>query len=55
MRTDISQKKVISHEIVHQGISEGKLKIFGMSVAMAKNFEFVQINPLVDNFWSDKI
>ena len=55
MRADISQKNFIWPEIVHQGVSEGKLKIFGSSVARAKNFEFAQRNPLVDNFWSDKI
>ena len=50
MRADISQKNFIWPEIVHQGVSEGKLKIFGMSVERAKNFEFAQRNPLVDIF-----
>ena len=55
MRADISQKNFIWPEIVHQGVSEGKLKIFGTSVARAKNFEFARRNPLINNFWSDKI
>ena len=54
-QANISHKNFIRPKIVDQGVSSGKLKIFGPRYARAKNFEFALRNPLMDNFRSDKI
>ena len=52
---NISSKNIIKLKIFDLGVSSGKLKIFGPHCADPKKIEFAHGNPLVDNFWSDRI
>jgi len=54
MREDISQKNLISPEIVYQEVSEGKVKIFCTSVSEGKVKIFGTGSDNFTNLRSDK-